>query len=124
MTPDVAIKSVFTQYATFSGRARRSEYWWFFLFNLIVSVAVANLDWFASTQAFSVVTAIALFIPSIAVTVRRFHDVGRSGWWILTGFIPIVGLIILIAFTLTDSDPGSNSYGPSPKHAKVGGHHG
>jgi uncharacterized membrane protein YhaH (DUF805 family) len=109
-------------YAVFSGRSRRSEYWYFGLFYLIFYVAAAVVDVMAGsferTSGIGVCTAIlalALLIPSISVTVRRLHDTGRSGWWALIGLIPLVGGIILLVFLCQDSEPGANRFGANPK---------
>ena len=111
-----AIQVCLSKYATFHGRARRSEYWWFALFNLIVSVIAAIIDQaLGGGQIFQVVVSLALFLPSLAVAIRRLHDTNRSGWWILIGLIPLVGFIILIVWFCTDSAPGDNNYGPYPK---------
>ncbi|MDX6381746.1 MAG: hypothetical protein QOI57_2770 [Rubrobacteraceae bacterium] len=113
---------VLKKYAVFSGRARRKEYWMFFLFNLIITLVLALIDSLTGTfssQAglglLSGLYSLAVLIPSIAVTVRRLHDTGRSGWWILLGLIPIIGGIILLIFMVLDSEPGENQYGPNPK---------
>ena len=100
-----AIKSVVSKYANFSDRAARSEYWWWQLFVLLWSwIPILNL-----------VLLLIFFIPSLAVAVRRLHDTGRSGWWILLGLIPIIGAIVLLIFYLTDSQVGTNQFGPNPK---------
>ena len=112
------------KYATFTGRSRRSEYWFFGLFYLIFVVALAFVDGLAGTydQAsgaglFSSIFALALFIPSLAVAVRRLHDTDRSGWWLLISLIPLIGAIVILVFVLMDSTPGENRYGPNPKAA-------
>ena len=109
-------------YAVFSGRSRRSEYWYFGLFYLIFYAVAAVVDVmtgsFERTSGIGVCTAIvalALLIPSISVTVRRLHDTGRSGWWLLIGFIPLVGGIILLVFMCQDGEPGANRFGGNPK---------
>lgn len=106
-----AVKSVFTQYAVFTGRARRSEYWFFVLAMVIVNAVVAIIQ----SDILSSLVALAVFLPSLAVLARRLHDTSRSAWWILIGLIPLVGAIILIIFAVQDSTPGSNEFGPSPK---------
>jgi uncharacterized membrane protein YhaH (DUF805 family) len=99
-----AIKTCFSKYATFSGRARRSEFWWFVLLNFILGwIPVINMIW-----------GLVVLIPSIAVGVRRLHDTGRSGWWYLLCLIPIANLV-LIYFFICDSQPGANQYGENPK---------
>ena len=111
-----AIKSVFTQYVGFSGRARRSEYWFFCLFNIIVSCVLSALaSKISLLSLLSVVWSLAIFLPSLAVCIRRLHDIGKSGWWYLLAFIPLVGAIILIIWFCKDSEPGANAYGPNPK---------
>lgn len=99
-----------TKYANFEGRARRSEYWYFVLFYLIIYYALLALTFIIGSTAaiLAGIFALAMLVPSIAVSIRRMHDVGKSGWFIL---IPIYNLIL----TCTDSQPGSNEYGPNPK---------
>ena len=110
------------KYACFSGRARRQEYWLFFLFNIIaaiivgvissVLVSVTNVTAFAFLGT---IYNLAVLIPGFAVFVRRMHDIGKSGWWWLISFIPLIGIIVLIVFCCLDSQPGENQYGPNPK---------
>lgn len=109
-----AVKSVFSQYVGFSGRARRSEYWYFTLFNAIVSIVLSILVSATGSSLFSILS-LALVLPGIAVTIRRLHDIGKSGWYILFDCIPLVGAIILIVWFCKDSMPGENQYGPNPK---------
>ena len=113
---------VLKKYAVFQGRARRKEYWFFVLFNIIVTVVLSLIDAMMGMYNSEVgigllsgVYSLAILIPSIAVTVRRLHDTGRSGWWILIALVPLVGAIILLVFMVLDSQPGDNEYGPSPK---------
>ncbi len=106
-----AISTCFSKYATFSGRARRSEYWYFTLFNLILSGVVSIFK----IQILVTLVSIALLLPGLGVGVRRLHDIGKSGWYLLIGLIPVVGAILLIVWYCRDSDPGSNAYGPNPK---------
>jgi len=114
--------AVLRNYAGFSGRARRTEYWMFVLFNIIFCIAAIVLDNIVGTAIdgvgyglFYILYALALFIPALAVAVRRLHDVGKSGWWIFIALIPIVGAIWLLVLYATDSQPGDNEYGPNPK---------
>lgn len=111
-----AVKAVFSNYATFSGRARRAEYWWFVLFNLIVSIVLALLtaNPETGTGLISAIWSLATFIPAIAVGARRLHDIDRSGWWLLIGFIPLIGLIVLIVFFCKRGQAGSNRFGADP----------
>jgi uncharacterized membrane protein YhaH (DUF805 family) len=113
---------VLKKYAVFSGRARRKEYWMFFLFNTVIELALGYIlaQLGARTNNIALiflayVYALAVIIPSIAVTVRRLHDVNQSGWLFLVVLIPLIGWIILLVFTLMDSNPGDNQYGPNPK---------
>lgn len=96
----------FQHYATFSGRARRQEYWYMFLWGILFGIIpIVNIFWVLIT-----------FIPSWALSVRRLHDVGRSGWWLLLNLIPIIGGIIIFIWTVSDSEQGENQYGESPKY--------
>lgn len=113
---------VLRKYAVFSGRARRREYWFFVLFNFIISLVFVALDFLFGTidlQAgvglLSGLYALAVLIPGLAVSVRRLHDTGRSGWWLLIALVPIIGAIVLLVFFVTDSEAGTNQYGPNPK---------
>ena len=117
-----AIQSVFSKYATFSGRARRSEYWYFVLFNLIISAMLsigvnitANSSFNWVLQGASGLFSLAVLIPGLAVAWRRLHDIGKSGAWYLLNLIPLVGSIILLVWCCQDSQPGDNMYGPNPK---------
>ena len=114
-----AIKHVFNHYATFSGRARRSEYWWFVLLNSLVSTALARLSQIgggsALFEALASLWALALFIPGLAVTWRRLHDIGKSGRNWLWVFLPVVGWIILLVYAARPGQEGPNQYGPNPK---------
>jgi len=107
------------KYAQFFGRARRSEFWYFALFNFIVSLGLGMIDAFTGLGFLSSVYGLAVLVPSLAVGVRRLHDTGKSGWWILIGLIPFIGWIVLIVFYLQDSQPFTNRYGPNPKADSV-----
>lgn len=113
-----AVKSVFSNYVTFSGRARRSEYWWFFLFSLIAYFVAGVIDGamgFGDGGLFSAVVSFGLLLPSLAVLARRLHDIDRSAWWILIYIIPLIGLIVIIVFACTPGTNGANRFGPDPK---------
>jgi uncharacterized membrane protein YhaH (DUF805 family) len=111
---------VLKKYAVFSGRARRKEFWMFFLFYLIIVIALSIIEWMIGLPGIlSGLYSLALLIPSIAVTVRRLHDTGRSGWWWFIGFVPVIGFIVLLIFMVLDSAPGDNQYGPNPKAGAV-----
>jgi uncharacterized membrane protein YhaH (DUF805 family) len=115
--------AVLKNYAGFSGRARRQEYWMFFLFSAIINIVLQIL---ASVTKSNIVTIIlgvyllAVAIPSLAVFVRRMHDTGRSGWWFFLGLIPLIGAIILLVFLATEGQQGPNRYGPDPKQFAPG----
>ena len=111
-----AVGSVLSQYATFSGRARRSEYWWFYLAYVLTYVVAAILDALLDVPIFTPVLFLALLIPTLAVGVRRLHDVGRSGWWLLIGLVPLAGPIVLLVFACEDGQWETNQWGVSPKY--------
>lgn len=120
MNIEQAVRSVLSQYATFSGRARRSEYWFWVLATFIVSMVAGIIDAIIGTQVLGYVVVLATIVPNLAVGARRLHDTGRSGWWQLIGIIPIIGWILLIVWYATDGDPGANEHGPNPKGAAAG----
>lgn len=111
-----AIGEGFFNYANFSGRATRSEFWWWVLFAFVVSLVTSVIDlalfWGWTVGPLNTVTGIALFLPGLAVSVRRLHDTNRSGWWILIT-LTIVGIILLIVWYIFPSDKGNNHYGPN-----------
>lgn len=133
-----AIKTCFGKYASFTGRARRSEFWWFWLFTIIVSFILSIIDsalgWATNfgnqavevsgtfspllsgnVGALSTIWSLAVLLPIISVTVRRLHDTDRSGWWWWIVLVPCVGWIVLLVFMVLDSTPGDNRFGPNPK---------
>jgi uncharacterized membrane protein YhaH (DUF805 family) len=125
MSFTAAVRSVLSQYVGFGGRARRAEYWWFVLFSVLIGVVTSILDVALGTDfegsspsrgLLSLIANLALFLPSLAVAVRRLHDTDRSGWWVLIGLIPLVGVIVLLVFFVQDGTPGPNRFGPSPKY--------
>jgi uncharacterized membrane protein YhaH (DUF805 family) len=113
---------VLKKYATFSGRARRSEYWYFVLFNIIFSIIAMALDNLLGTAMPGVgygpiygLYTLAIIIPGLAVAVRRLHDVEKSGWFLLIALIPLIGAIWLLVLMVTEGNPGENQYGINPK---------
>ena len=112
---------VWSLYATFTGRARRSEYWWFFLLNTLVAIGLGVLDGLSGTMTdngigiLGLVYALAALIPGISVSVRRLHDTGRSGFWWFILLVPIIGMIVMLVFMFLDSEDGANKYGENPK---------
>lgn len=107
-----AVALFFSRYADFKGRSRRSEYWWVMLFNVIVSVVLVLLP--DSLAFLSSLWSLAILVPSLAICIRRLHDVGKSGWWYLFILIPLVGGIILLVQFCKDSTE-DNQWGPNPK---------
>ncbi|KDN79142.1 DUF805 domain-containing protein [Streptomyces olindensis] len=109
---------VLKKYATFSGRARRQEYWMFTLISSLIYVVLMVIDISTlGTGVIAVIYELAVLLPSLAVAVRRLHDTERSGWWLLIALIPLVGAIILLVFLASDSKGEANGYGPNPKLA-------
>jgi uncharacterized membrane protein YhaH (DUF805 family) len=112
---------VLKKYAVFEGRARRKEYWMFFLFNLIISVILSIIS-SALDDKFNLIGniySLAVLIPSLAVAVRRLHDINKSGWWLLISLIPIIGWIWIIVLLAADGDANDNRFGSNPKGATV-----
>ena len=110
-----AIKSGFSNYVNFSGRAVRSEYWFWTLFTIIGVAIAAGLDIaiFNAPALFYFVFTLAIFLPSLAVTIRRLHDLDRSGWWIFLNFVPLIGVIVMIVWFCTRGTSGPNRFGPA-----------
>ncbi|MGI4894548.1 MAG: DUF805 domain-containing protein [Janthinobacterium lividum] len=134
-----AVRSSLRQYANFSGRARRAEYWYFTLFSILVQVALSVIfavvgsaadaagvrDGSTASSTVGIVgivlvfgSSLALLLPSLAVTCRRLHDTDHSGWWVLMAVVPFAS-VVLFVFELLDSSAGSNRYGPNPKGVEV-----
>ncbi len=108
------------QYAVFTGRARRKEYWFFVLFYILIAIGLGFIDSVLGlgSEGYGLLSGLfglAMLLPALGVAVRRMHDTGRSGWWILVSFIPFVGWLIFIWFATRDGEPGPNAYGPDPK---------
>ncbi|MCY0909058.1 MAG: DUF805 domain-containing protein [Sulfobacillus thermotolerans] len=109
---------VLKKYAVFAGRAGRMEYWMFVLINAGMTVVLEFIDLLLTHNAaipFEGLYTLAVFIPGLAVLIRRLHDTGHSGWWLLIAMIPVIGWIVLFVFTVKGSDPGMNDYGPNPQ---------
>ena len=118
-----AVQNCFSKYASFSGRARRSEYWYFMLFNFVAQIVlgiVGNLIFGAPESGglnmLQSVYSLAVLVPGMAVFWRRMHDIGKSGAWYFLNFVPLIGQIVLIIFAARDSEPGENKFGMSPKY--------
>lgn len=112
-------KKPFQKFLVFEGRSRRKEYWTFVLVNFVISLILGGSGGLlgTGTGTLSGLFSLIILIPSITVGVRRLHDTGKSGLWLLIGLIPVIGLIVLIIFMVQDSEPGSNQYGANPKAA-------
>ncbi|GAA4048379.1 DUF805 domain-containing protein [Hymenobacter glaciei] len=109
---------VLKKYAVFSGRARRKEYWMFVLFNFLFSIVAGIADYVLTGTGSGVISglyALAVIIPGLAVGIRRLHDIGKSGWFTLIIFVPLVGAIWLLVLACTEENAGDNEYGPDPK---------
>ena len=119
---DAVKNAIMNNYVNFSGRASRSEYWWFVLFGFVVNTSTNIIDLILGIEIISgsgygpltTIAFLALFLPNIGLVVRRLHDTGRSGWMYLIGLIPCVGFIILIVFLVQDGEPHPNAYGDVP----------
>ncbi|MFN3231727.1 MAG: DUF805 domain-containing protein [Alphaproteobacteria bacterium] len=113
-----AVRTCLNKYVDFNGRARRSEFWYFVLFYFILYMVAVLLGGILGETIGGILTflvPLALFLPYLAAGVRRLHDTDRTGWWVLIGLIPIVGLIVMIVFCVQPGTAGQNQYGPDPK---------
>ena len=106
---------VLKKYADFSGRARRKEFWMFALINFIIAIVLSVVDSMIGMPVLGLIYSLGVLLPGLAVGARRLHDIGKSGWWLLIGLVPFIGIIVLIIFFVMDSNPGDNQYGPNPK---------
>ncbi|MDQ1295665.1 MAG: hypothetical protein QG608_3550 [Actinomycetota bacterium] len=118
---DAISTCLMTKYADFSGRARRSEYWYFWLLSAPGSYALLLITEAIHLSFIGYLVSFALFIPSLAVGVRRLHDTGRSGWWLLIVLIPLVGAIVLLVFFATDTSPAGDKYDTAPPSTAYAG---
>ncbi len=123
MTFSQSVKTCFSKYCSFKGRASRSEYWWWIVFTFVVAIifgipsGIQSLHESSASElpVISYVVGALLLLPNLGVLIRRLHDTGRSGWWWLIGFIPFLGSIILIVFCCQASQPFPNQYGVVPE---------
>ena len=115
-----AVRSGFDNYAQFEGRASRAAFWWWFLFTVLVAIAVDIVGFaIGSWYVLHGIVTLALLLPNLSVGVRRLHDTDRTGWWLLIALIPLIGWIVLLIFFLEESDSGENRYGPPPADVAV-----
>lgn len=117
-----AVRMAFDSYCRFQGRSSRSEYWWWVLFVAILSFCIGIIEGIlgfsmTAVQATSGILSLVLLLPGLGLSVRRLHDIGKSGWWILLGLIPVVGAIVLIIWFAQNSQMQDNQYGPVPNMA-------
>ena len=111
-----AFSRAFSNYATFSGRSSRAEYWWFVLVGLIISIVLVIIDYaafgpYAQFQPFSTLWSLAVLLPNLAVGARRLHDINKSGWWLLISLVPLIGLILLLVWFCQKGDAAPNNFG-------------
>jgi uncharacterized membrane protein YhaH (DUF805 family) len=112
-----AVRRALSNYANFSGRANRGEYWWFVLANIIVSIVLSVIDstvfgtGFGQTGILSGLYSLAMLIPGLSIGARRLHDIDKSGWWLLIALVPIVGAIVLIVWLATKGQSTANRFG-------------
>ncbi len=109
-----AFQMVLSNYVGFTGRATRSEFWYYFLAYIILFVIVNVVGGIIGSPFLSMILGLGVLLPTLAVEFRRLHDTGRSAWWLLVAFIPLVGIIVLIYFWAQPSEDGDNSYGAKP----------
>ena len=115
-----ATKSCFSKYATFSGRAQRSEFWWFTLFLFVATIILGVVDAalfpapMNEVGVLGLIFSLATLLPSLAVSARRLHDIDRTGWWLLLMFIPLIGWLVLIYWDVIKGTAGANRFGPDP----------
>lgn len=121
MTPIDWAKRPLQKYADFTGRAPRAEYWWFYLLVILGYIVATIIDSILGLGGmmgpYGILTmlfGLAMLVPSLSAGVRRLHDIGKSGWWLLICLVPIIGAIVLIVFLVMASEPGDNQYGPNP----------
>lgn len=108
-----SIKTCFDKILTIDGRAARSEFWYFILFQAVITAVVSFL--FRDYNIVLTAVGFILALARLTVSIRRLHDIGKSGWWMLLSAVPVIGWIVLLVFALMDSQPGTNQYGPNPK---------
>ena len=109
-----AVSTCFKKSVVWEGRASRAEFWWFYLAQILIIFAAGIIDQIIGTGFLYIIALIVVILPSIAVLIRRLHDTDRTGWWYWIQLLPLIGLIVILVFTLSGSDEGDNKYGPNP----------
>ena len=109
-----AVSVCFKKSFVWEGRASRAEFWWFELAQLLIIIVALIIDQIIGTGVLYIIAAIVFILPSIAVLIRRLHDTDRTGWWFWIQLLPLIGLIVILVFTLSGSNEGDNKYGPNP----------
>ena len=109
-----AISAGFSNYVNFNGRACRSEYWYWVLFIILADIVAGIIDYLLGMQIVSSLFGLVTLLPGIAVSIRRLHDLDRTGWWILLALIPLIGWIILLIWYISKGTDGPNRFGPDP----------
>lgn len=109
-----AVKTCFGKFATFQGRARRSEYWYFILLLILGNIVFSLLDAATGIGVLSPIFALIMLFPTVAVSARRLHDNNVSGWWVLTFLVPILGTVVMLFWCCSVGTPGDNRFGPDP----------
>lgn len=104
-----SVKTCFSKYLDFSGRASRPEYWWFVLANIVAAVVSGFIN-----RYLYIIVVLAWLLPMLAASVRRLHDIGKSGWWLFIALIPVIGNLVLLYFNVQPSEPQGNAYGAPP----------
>jgi len=114
-----ALKDGFARYVDFGTRSTRSQFWWWALWSIVIGIIASIIDaiiGFGDSGPANLLTSLALLLPSIAVAIRRLHDIGRTGWWYLFVFLPVIGWILLIVFFCTKTQENANQWGVPPRH--------
>jgi uncharacterized membrane protein YhaH (DUF805 family) len=109
-----AVKFCLNNYFTIEGRAQRSQYWWFYLFVLIIIFVASMIDAITGLPVFGLIAMLAILAPYICVAIRRMHDKDKSGWWLLISFVPVIGFFYLLYLFVTRGTEGENRFGPDP----------